>query len=277
MNRNVAILMTCFNRKIKTLNCLTSLFNILPNCDVYLVDDGSNDGTSDAVKIAFPQVNVIQGTGNLFWSRGMHLAWKEASKCDYDYYLWLNDDVILHEYWLDELLGCYEISGVRSIICGLVESIDRSRILYGGFNSSKEMIQFNGMTNTIKFMNGNVVLVPKEVFKLVGNLDPAFHHDLGDVDYGLRAIAKDIKVLSTRRPIAIGNPNTINRERLHAVSVFKRFKKLYSPLGSPPALNFIFRKRHFGVISASLYWMFQHVINVLPDWALVAFLKKYKR
>lgn len=62
----IAVLLTCFNRKNKTLACLKSLFGIIPNCHVYLVDDKSTDGTSEAIKQNFPQVKIIKGDGNLF-------------------------------------------------------------------------------------------------------------------------------------------------------------------------------------------------------------------
>ena len=45
MNKIAAIL-TCHNRKEKTLACLHSLFSIISTIDVFLVDDGSTDGTS---------------------------------------------------------------------------------------------------------------------------------------------------------------------------------------------------------------------------------------
>ena len=64
----IAALLTCFNRKDKTITCLNSVLNIIPTCHVYLVDDASTDGTSEAIKQNFPQVNIIQGNGNLFWS-----------------------------------------------------------------------------------------------------------------------------------------------------------------------------------------------------------------
>ena len=83
----IAAIITCHNRKEKTLVCLKSLFQIIQNIDVFLTDDGSTDGTSEAVKKIYPQVNIIQGDGNLFWSRGMYIAWKEAVKGGYDYYL----------------------------------------------------------------------------------------------------------------------------------------------------------------------------------------------
>jgi GT2 family glycosyltransferase len=82
MKSKIAILMTCFNRKGKTFSCLTSLFENRPpsgyKIDVYLVDDGSSDGTTEMVKENFPTVKIIQGDGSLFWNRGMKLTWSMA-------------------------------------------------------------------------------------------------------------------------------------------------------------------------------------------------------
>lgn len=66
----IAAILTCYNRKEKTFQCLASLFEIIPTCKVYLVDDNSTDGTSTLIHQKFPQVYLIQGNGNLFWSRG---------------------------------------------------------------------------------------------------------------------------------------------------------------------------------------------------------------
>lgn len=133
----IAALLTCFNRKEKTRECLTSLFSIDSSIDVYLVDDGSTDGTSKMVKELFPQVNLINGIGNLFWTKGMHLAWSEALKHDYDYYLWLNDDVILYPYFLEELYQCHSEAGAMSVITGVIVDRNTKQVIYGGTRSPK--------------------------------------------------------------------------------------------------------------------------------------------
>ena len=90
----IAVLITVHNRIEKTLFCLKSLYkqNSENNFEVYLTDDGSNDGTSDILRNKFPNVNIIQGNGSLFWNQGMIRAWKAAISSDeYDFYLWLNN------------------------------------------------------------------------------------------------------------------------------------------------------------------------------------------
>ena len=106
MNKT-AVLLTCFNRKKHTLTCLNQLFFLSQEIDVYVVDDNSSDGTSAAILEQFPDVHLIKGNGNLFWNRGMHLAWKHASKHKYDFYLWLNDDVVLYKNCFDEMFALF--------------------------------------------------------------------------------------------------------------------------------------------------------------------------
>ena len=180
--------MTCFNRKDKTLQALDSLFGQLADADVYLVDDGCTDGTGEAVKQQFPRVSVIQGTGNLFWNRGMHLAWTTAAaQHDYDFYLWLNDDTLLLADAIQDLLACSESEQHQSVICGSTCAANSpDDITYGGWIKT-DILKPNGQKQCCDFANGNILLVPKFVYKKVGTNDPVYHHSMGDFDYGARA------------------------------------------------------------------------------------------
>ena len=99
--KTIAVVMACYNRKDLTIKCLEHLHaqSVLlekqASINGFLMDDGSTDGTTEAVRERFPSVEVLQGDGSLFWNGGMHAAFAEALKGDYDYYLWLNDDTFL--------------------------------------------------------------------------------------------------------------------------------------------------------------------------------------
>ncbi len=82
----IAVLLTCFNRVEITKLCLNTLKSHQELYDVFLVDDGSTDDTNSVVKSMYPFVHVVDGSGDLFWSRGMHVAWKRAANTyDYDF------------------------------------------------------------------------------------------------------------------------------------------------------------------------------------------------
>lgn len=261
----IAALLTCFNRKEKTRECLTSLFSIDSSIDVYLVDDGSTDGTSDMVKELFPQVNLIKGTGNLFWTKGMHLAWSEALKHDYDFYLWLNDDVILYPYFLDELYQCHSEAGDMSVIIGVIVDRNTKEVIYGGTDAINRLHKLDGNMHEVRDMNGNVVLVPKCVVEKIGIIDNHFLHAGGDTDYGYTAREHGIKVLTTRRAVAEGYCNNFDRLRKWNTNFAERMRYLYSPMGCNPNVMFYFYKKHFGFFKAFAYYTYLHLLNVLPD------------
>lgn len=263
-----AALLTCHNRKEKTRKCLSSLLSVGADFDVYVVDDGSTDGTYEMIRHCFPKVNIIRGNGDLYWSRGMHAAMKEAVKKDYDFYIWLNDDVELMHFFWDELKMCSESYSGKSIVSGLVGCSGRDGVLYGGYDDANHLLQETGETQNIKYMNGNVVLIPRTAVRKIGIIDPVYHHDLGDVDYGLTAQEHGIKVITTKRIIAFGHPNHYCRVRKWGVSLIERFAHLNHPLGSPILTNFYFRKKHFGLLHAFAFCSFLIVLNILPDFAV---------
>lgn len=273
---NVAVLITCHNRKDTTLACLERLFSIRRDVDVYCVDDNSTDGTADAIRREFPQVNLIHGNGNLFWSRGMRTAWIEAAKHkDYDFYFWLNDDLLLYDCCFDEMLECSAVMEHKAVIAGLVQETTTKQVIYGGFDKDKHLIEANGTLNEVNNLNGNFVLVPKYVFEKIGVFDPVYHHDLGDVAYGHEAHKQGLHVCTSRKyigctDIVLQSNNT--RIRLNGVSVVKRFKKLYSPLGSNPFITFHFLSRYEGVAKAVVFFVYVHTINLLPDciWSRIS-------
>lgn len=136
--KHIAVLLTVFNRKEKTLLCLKNLYQqTIPyeyQMDIYLTNDGCTDGTPEAVKEQYPQVNIINAQGNLYWNRGMHLAWQTAAKTkDYDYYLWINDDTFIYEGAIENLLSTATLHKGKAIITSACEDTKtHSYITYGG-------------------------------------------------------------------------------------------------------------------------------------------------
>ena len=267
---NIAVLLTCHNRKETTRTCLKRLFEIRSDIDVYCVDDNSTDGTAQMITVEFPQVTLIEGDGNLFWSRGMRLAWVTArEKKEYDFYFWLNDDLELYANAFDELLACSHSEKDKAVITGLVEEKTSHEAIYGGSDAAKRLIAANGKLNEVTFLNGNFVIVPRYVFDKIGFLDKHFHHDLGDVDYGLTAKEHDMHVYTSR--CYIGSTDAALRSkhmriRMSNVDIVKRFKRLYSPLGSNPFITFYFKRKHQGIFAAFAYFLYLHFINLLPDF-----------
>ncbi|MCX5700299.1 MAG: glycosyltransferase family 2 protein [Candidatus Omnitrophica bacterium] len=201
----IAVLITCHNRKEKTLVCLESLYNQKRdqniNLQIYLVDDGSTDGTSDVIKEKYPEVIILFGSGNLFWGGGMRLVFAKAMEKGYDFYLWLNDDVILYQDAVTNLIKTYFLvknkTNKDSLIVGACKDPFSGKLSYSGKKNKSVFLPLSFknieprkepvICNTI---SGNCVLIPDIIAKEVGNIDKAFPQKLGDMDYGLRARKK---------------------------------------------------------------------------------------
>lgn len=266
----IAVLLTVFNRKEKTLQCLQRLYAQLPmegyNVDVYLTNDGCTDGTPEAVLKNFPKVNMINGKGDLFWNRGMYTAWNEASKAkDYDFYLWLNDDTYIFSESLKALLNSSKKVNDKSIICGATCSKRNGKMTYGGRNK-KGLIIPNGELKSCSFFNGNVVLIPKYVYQKVGNLDYKYTHALGDFDYGLRAKKQGIESYQTDKFVGTcEQPNSLAKWCNPNNSLKERIKVFRTPLGGHPNENFYFERKHFGLTQAFFHYLTIHIRVLIPQ------------
>lgn len=194
----IGVVLAVHNRLKHTLAALEAVLALRrpddAGIEVFLLDDASPDGTADAVEARFPDVNVIRGTGNLYWNGGMRRAFAEALASHLDYYLWLNDDTILKKDALLVLLRASEEIGASAIVVGSTCGPDGASITYGGLVRTGKLHPFRfrlvepaDRPLQVDTMNGNCVLIPALVAQSVGNLDPAFHHGIGDFDYGLRA------------------------------------------------------------------------------------------
>lgn len=272
---SVAVLMACFNRKEKTLFSLKNVYNqkgigLNFEIHVFLLDDGSTDGTSEEVGLTFPQVNLLKGDGKHYWNRGMHKAWEAASKYDFDYYLWLNDDTNLYDFAFLELLESSKQTNSRCIICGCIESpLIKGKLTYGGGRMVGKKYVSNYPTGVIQKcdkINGNCVLIPRYVYERVGNLDRRFVHAIGDNDYSLRAKKIGIVSVTTRNFIAAcDNHETLPKWCLPNIRFIERVKNLYSPLGySHPREFFIYESRHFGYLTAFKHLFSMHVRLFFP-------------
>lgn len=260
---HIAVLMTCHNRCDVTLKCLHALYNQDELKDVvfqvYLVDDGSTDGTAGEVKRQFPDIKIFQGNGNLYWCGGMRLAWENAMLSNYDYYLWLNDDTVLLPDAINLLLSTInetmDRNGFEHIIVGSTYDPDTGATTYGGVINVSKFRPFNfqllNPSNEPKecdTFNGNCVLIPRSVNKILGNLSDTFTHAMGDRDYGLRAKKNGVTMLVASGYVGISRRNDAADWTKSQIPLKRRIINLYSPKGLPPKEYAVYLRRHGGIL-----------------------------
>jgi GT2 family glycosyltransferase len=196
----VHALIATYNRRDVTLACLARLQlsaeMASTHVRIVIFDDGSTDGTAEAVSALFPDVVIVHGDGTAFWAASMAAAENVAlgrAAAD-DCFLWLNDDVELDD---DALLRL--ITASRSIpnrvLIGATQDPTTGTVSYGGFKRKgwhPLKFQFVLPANRPKMVdafNGNVVLVPVDVARAMGGINGRYSHAFADIDYGLRLAA----------------------------------------------------------------------------------------
>lgn len=268
--KTIAVLLTVYNRKDKTLQSLERLYKLLPldgyQVDVYLTNDGCTDGTPEAVAELFPQVKIINAKGDLFWNRGMWTAWDTAAKTkDYDFYLWLNDDTFVYDNMLRGLTDSAVETNEKAIIVGATESTDHSEITYGGRLKDGKIPIPNGRLVKVNHFNGNIVLIPQAVYSVLGNLDPYFTHSKGDFDYGLRANKVGVDIYQAGEVLGECDAHpTLDKWCNPDVPLAQRWKMLNRPNGMPPKETFHLEKRHIGLVTACLHYVTIYVRCLCP-------------
>ncbi len=91
--KRVSVIIPTFSRWNEAKKCLDSLVNDDCSCKtVLLVNDGSTDGTEAACTESFPEVEIVNGDGNLWWSGGINLGLNLALEKNADCIIWINDD-----------------------------------------------------------------------------------------------------------------------------------------------------------------------------------------
>lgn len=283
----IAVILTCFNRKVKTLSCLNGLFESLHLynakakediiLEVFLTDDGCTDGTASALVKSFPNkiIHILKGTGNMFWAGGMRFAWMEALKrhVEWDYYLLLNDDTAINTYCFNELLNSEEYSvhqfGQQAIVSGITCSeADPAIVTYGGdiipnrINGRQIRLGRSSLPQMVDLTNANVLLVPVSVVDKIGIFYDGYKHGRADNDYSMLARRKGIPVMIT--PGACGTCENDHetkqefRDKIIGMTLKERVAYFNHPLHSTDDyLTFIRRNLPFRYPMAYLFRMME--------------------
>lgn len=263
--KNIAIILTVHNRIDKTLACLNSVFSQTEKynfckIDVYITDDGSTDGTSQILYCHFQKesLHILLGDGNLFWNGGMINSWKAAVEHGgYDGYLWLNNDTtVLPNLW-KELQETDDYSknlfGKGGIYVGSTKDPLTGVFTYGGFNfTSKwtlkdEFVYPDGSFHLCQCAHGNVTYISHEVVAKMGILCERYQHGGGDHDYTYLAYKAGFPLIVLKE--YVGTCENDHEQGGYAdflsMSLRKRIKYLYSPLGFNLHNTLLFQKRCF--------------------------------
>ena len=305
-SKQVAIIIPVFNRKDVTLHCLKQLVDIDWNGNppiVIVVDDGSRDGTAEAVREQYPGVYLMEGNGNLWWSGAINLGIEKSLNLGCEKVLFLNDDLILDKNFFNELQVVSE-SNENALVSSIKlynENNASANVLTGGFRTAgmlRQLYNLGGGGTYEDYKNefgevvecdaltGAALLIPAHIFSILGRLDiKDFPHNGGDLEFTMRASKRGLQCLvaTNSRVYTEPNPNyyqnylkvSSRKEYLHNLLDDRKYNYGFSrqwkmaTMHKPLLLGiFLFVFKFLGL----LRWTFLKV--VLPRQFLVALINK---
>jgi GT2 family glycosyltransferase len=199
---NIAVIILTVNQRDSTLQCLSSLIaNYGCRFKVLLWDNGSLDGTSDAVKRIFPDVLVHYHKNNIGVASGRNKAAELAIKsCNPTHLLFLDNDILVEPNFIKELLQPFKSDSTLGQTQAKLRFMhDKDRLNDGGG------CQINFWLGRIKPVGyreidhgqydkprrcvscGGAMMVRTDVFQQLGGFDSQFDpFGPEDIDFSLR-------------------------------------------------------------------------------------------
>jgi N-acetylglucosaminyl-diphospho-decaprenol L-rhamnosyltransferase len=100
----LSVIIPTYNAREVLADCLTSIYENLPNdlCEIIVVDDASEDSTSEMVRDRFPEVRLFRNEINRHYTRSTNLALQNARG---KYIYLLNNDTIVLRGAIDRMLA----------------------------------------------------------------------------------------------------------------------------------------------------------------------------
>ena len=255
-----AVIIPVHNRRDTTLACLRHLLATgdLGRCRVIVVDDGSDDGTSEAVGAEFPEVEIQRGDGTLWWTGAIALGMQRASAAGVDAICWLNDDCLPAPGTLDALFAeTYVEPG--QVVAPACYNADTGEPVPNAFAGRRRISATPAAKQRAEGLSGFCVALPRAVWTRIGLPDAGrFPHYYGDNAYTLSAARAGFPVMvlgSARADLtAFHTPPTLRAIGERARGARERWARVFVSPKSPYRLRTLlaFQRLKYGWILGSI-------------------------
>lgn len=221
----IFIIVLNWNKKDLTLECLQSLQKInkppKSQVSILVVDNGSTDGSVQAIRKAFPKTLLLENKRNLGYAEGNNRGMEYALKKKVDYLLILNNDIEIDKNFLVQLIKVAEKEKKAGLFSPKIyfapgyefhkkryKKEERGRVIWyaGGLIDWNNILsshrgvdevdkgQFNKVVET-DYASGSCMLIKRKVLEKIGLLDKKFFMYWEDADLSQRSKRVGWKVL----------------------------------------------------------------------------------
>jgi GT2 family glycosyltransferase len=201
------VIIVTYNAMQWAERCFHSLktSTIIP--EIFVIDNGSTDGTQDYIKKNYPEVKLTESESNLGFGKANNIGLQYALDHNYDYVYLLNQDAWVMPDTFEKLINASKKHPEYGILSPLqmkanTEHLDDNFIHHVLFNHQKkkpyliEDLLFNRKENIyeVSFVMAAHWLITKKCIETVGGFSPIFYHYGEDDNYINRTYYWKMKV-----------------------------------------------------------------------------------
>lgn len=182
-----ALVMPNFNGVEHLKYSIPSIFSTaVKNFTLFVVDNSSTDSSMEFLS-SFPDIRVIQLFRNVGWAAANNVVLNEIIKLDYTHVIFINNDVLVPEFWLNELDYIFThhmyVRVLNFAVLGISHHVDKS-----DYFKKVEGYSFGLSAMEVSQLFGMCFCVDLDLIKSVGPFDDRFFLYKDEDDYSLRLL-----------------------------------------------------------------------------------------
>jgi GT2 family glycosyltransferase len=199
-----------WNGRDDTLRCLESLTDVRwAGLEIVCVDNGSSDGSQQAVRERFPEVELIEAGANLGYSGGNNLGIRHALEHGARWVMLVNNDATVAPDVVDGFERAARERPRAGILAGKVYLAEHPQRIWFAGQRVSELLGYSGRPRGYRRRDGPrysrvsstgravgaLMAVSREAVEAIGLLDEDLFLYVEDVDWALRVRAAGLEVV----------------------------------------------------------------------------------
>jgi GT2 family glycosyltransferase len=204
------VIVLSWNGREDTERCLDALAKVSePPVRVVCVDNGSTDGSVEAVRDRHPEVHLIENGRNLGFAGGCNVGIRWALAQGAEWLVLVNNDAVIAPDAIAEFAAAAEQRPEAGILAGKLYYADRPyRVWYAGQRflawlgysgrhrgeGRRDRPRYRHASATDR-ANGALMAISRAAIESVGMLDENLFAYVEDIDFSLRARAAGFEIL----------------------------------------------------------------------------------